>query len=207
MFERYDEHARRLMFFSRYEASQLGDVTIEPEHLLLGLVRECQGIAAQVLLAAETTPERLREAVLKDYPVKMKTPTHVEIPFSATAKRVLQFAAAEADAAGHDHIGSEHLLLGLLREEASLAARTLAAHGVRLADARRSIAAAKPEPAGQDPPQNGAFEQIGAFERIEQIRIAVEQLAAPTGEAERTQMVSAIGAQLDDLKRILRSLR
>jgi ATP-dependent Clp protease ATP-binding subunit ClpC len=201
MFERYDEAARRLMFFSRYEASQLGDSTIEPEHLLLGLVRECHGIAAQVLLAAGTTPERLRQDVLKDYPVKTKTPTHVEIPFSGTAKRVLQFAAAEADAVGHDHIGSEHLLLGLLREETSLAARTLAANGVRLADARRSIAAAKPEPAGQDPAQ------ADAFERIEQIRTAVAQLGVMAAAAERTVMVSAIGTQLDDLKRILRSSR
>ena len=201
MFERYDEHARRLMFFSRYEASQLGDFTIEPEHLLLGLVRDCQGIAAQVLLAAGTTPERLRQDVLKDYPVKTKTPTHVEIPFSGTAKRVLQFAAAEADSIGHDHIGSEHLLLGLLREETSLAAQTLAANGVQLGDVRRSIAAAKPEPAGQSPVQTDAFE------RIEQIRIAVEQLGKMASEAERTVMVGTIGTQLDDLQRILRSPR
>ena len=137
MFERYTESARRTLFFSRYEASQLGSVAIESEHLLLGLIRE-----PAILRALLSVPlEPLRRDIAAGLTLKEKLSTSVEIPFSAEAKRALQFAAAEADALGHGHIGNEHLLLGLLREDHSRTASVLVAHGAHLGDLRKQVAA------------------------------------------------------------------
>ena len=82
--------------------------------------------------------ERLREDVEKTVVFREDVATSVEIPFTDASKRVLQFAAEEADALGHKHLGAEHLLLGLLREEHSPSAGVLGAHGVRLSDARQA---------------------------------------------------------------------
>ena len=139
MFERYSESARRMLFFSRYESSQLGDVSIRSEHLLLGLLRDPGGIARRVLDVAKVTPEQLRKDVEAQVQARAKTSTSVEIPFADDAKHVLQFAANEADQLGHDYIGTEHLLLGMLREEQSVAGRLLAKHGVELPGARKTI--------------------------------------------------------------------
>ena len=135
MFERYTESARRALFFARYEASQFGSISIETEHLLLGLVR--QGAVVKALLPVPL--ERLRREVEGRVVFKEKVSTSVEMPFSAETKRVLQFAAEEADALRHAHIGSEHLLLGLLREDHSGAASVLVAQGIRLGDVRREV--------------------------------------------------------------------
>src|SRR5688572_33102250 len=109
MFERYTEDARRALFFARYEASQFGSLTIEPEHLLLGLLRLEQNAASPFLAAL---PD-IRSTFARDKPA---LPTTVEIPFSAAAKRALQLTAQEADRLQHAHIGAEHLFLGLLAD-------------------------------------------------------------------------------------------
>jgi ATP-dependent Clp protease ATP-binding subunit ClpC len=140
MFERYTERARRVLFFSRYEASQFGSLSIETEHVLLGLVREGKGIVRRVFDRAHVSLVDIRPEVERRVRHAEKISTSIEIPFSAETKRVLQFAAEEADRLEHDYIGTEHLLLGLLREEKSLAGSILAARGLRLDDVRSSIA-------------------------------------------------------------------
>src|SRR5690349_21009903 len=102
MFERYTERARRVLFFARYEASEIGTGGIEPEHLLLGLIREHKGVAYRMLQQAQVSLERLRSDVTgrMSTPAE-KLPTSVEVPFSGAAKRTLQFAAAEADRLAH----------------------------------------------------------------------------------------------------------
>src|SRR5829696_9049937 len=136
MFERYTEAARRALFFARYEASEAGSISIEPEHMLLGLLRDIPALST--LLPPSIGALRLE--VEKGIVFKEKLSTSVEIPFSAPTRQVLQFAVEEADALTHRHIGTEHLLLGLLREEGSAAAVTLAAHAVRLNDVRERVA-------------------------------------------------------------------
>jgi hypothetical protein len=137
MFERYTEKARRVIFFARYECSQYGSPYIETEHLLLGLLREDKALSARILPVG--AGEKIRVAIdarsLKSKP----TSTSVDLPLSNEAKRVLVFGAEEADELGHQHIGPEHLLLGLLREETCFAAVLLGEHGVRLASARETV--------------------------------------------------------------------
>src|SRR3954470_678526 len=114
MFERYTERARRVLFFARYEASQLGSVLIETEHLLLGLVREGKGIASQIFARSHVSLESLRKEIESRATRRDKVPTSAEIPFSEEVKAILQFAVAEADRLQHQFIGTEHLLLGIL---------------------------------------------------------------------------------------------
>ena len=139
MFERYTERARRVLFFARYEASQLGSVSIETEHLLLGLIREGKGLTSRIFARSHLSLENIRKEIEGRTVFREKVSTSVEIPFSAETKRVLQFAAEEADRLLHNYIGTEHLLLGILREERSVAASILMEKGMRLNTVRDDI--------------------------------------------------------------------
>ncbi|HEV2114804.1 MAG TPA: Clp protease N-terminal domain-containing protein [Terriglobales bacterium] len=138
MFERYTEKARRVIFFARCEASQFGAQQVETEHLLLAFVREDPSLSRRLL--PNTSLEALHKEVESRTTVRETVSTSVDMPVSNESKRVLAYAAEEAERLGHKHIGSEHLLLGLLRETRSLAANLLTSHGVRLEDARTCVA-------------------------------------------------------------------
>jgi ATP-dependent Clp protease ATP-binding subunit ClpC len=141
MFERYTERARRVIFFARYEASQLGSGAIETEHLLLGLIREGKGLTSRIFAKSHLSTELIRKDVEGRSPYREKVSTSLEIPLSTESKRVLGHAAEEAERMLHTYIGTEHILLGLMREERSVAATILAERGMRLAAAREDILA------------------------------------------------------------------
>ena len=139
MFERYTERARRVLFFARYEASQLGGIAIESEHLLLGLIREGKGLTARIFSRAHLSLETIRKEIEGRTAFREKISTAVEIPFSPEVKRALNFAAEESDRLFHNYIGTEHLLLGILREERCAAAVMLMERGMRLQTVRENI--------------------------------------------------------------------
>ena len=139
MFERYTERARRVLFFARYEASQIGSISIETEHLLLGLIREGKGLTSRIFARSHLYLENIRKEIESRSVLREKISTSVEIPFSAETKRVLRHAAEEADRLLHNHIGTEHLLLGILCEERSVAASILLEKGMRLNAVREDI--------------------------------------------------------------------
>ena len=139
MFERYTERARRVLFFARYEASQLGSISIETEHLLLGLIREGKGLTSRIFARSHLSLENIRKEIEGRTVFREKVSTSVEIPFSTETKRVLQHAAEEADRLLHNYIGTEHLLLGILREDRSVAASILSEKGMRLSGVREDI--------------------------------------------------------------------
>ena len=126
MFERYTEKARRVIFFARYEASQFGSPYIETEHLLLGLLREDKALTNR-FLRSHASVESIRKQIEGHTTIREKVSTSVDLPLSNECKRVLAYAAEEAERLSHKHIGTEHLLLGLLREEKCFAAEIL--HG------------------------------------------------------------------------------
>ena len=136
MFERYTERAKRAIYFARHEASQIGGDSIEPEHLLLGLLRE---LPAEVSSRLHISIERVRSEVQSHALLRDGVSTSVGIPLSAESKRVLQYARDEADRLSHENIGTEHLLLGVLRESGSAAAGILARQGVRAPAVREAI--------------------------------------------------------------------
>jgi len=150
MFERYTEKARRVIFFGRYEASQVGSPYIESEHLLLGILREDKALTNRFLRSEVAS---IRKQVEDQSTVREKTSTSVDLPLSNESKRVLAYAAEEAERLAHKHIGTEHLLLGLLSEEKCFAAQILTERGIRLSKVREELARQPHEPAqGQKPP-------------------------------------------------------
>jgi ATP-dependent Clp protease ATP-binding subunit ClpC len=142
MFERYTEKARRVIFFARYEASQFGSPYIETEHLLLGLLREDHALANR-FLRAHTSVETIRRQIEERTTARDKTSTSVDLPLSQECKRVLAYSADEAERLSHRHIGTEHLLLGLLREDKSFAAEILHERGLRLSKVREELMGTK----------------------------------------------------------------
>ncbi len=139
MFEKYTEKARRVVFFARYEASQLGSKAIETQHVLLGLLREDKALTKRVFPQAEATLENIRKQIESRTNVQEKISTSVELPLSDESKRVLTYAAEEAERLLCNYIGTEHILLGLLREEKSVAAELLHEKGLRLSRVREEL--------------------------------------------------------------------
>ena len=125
MHDRFTERVRKVMYLAREEAGRLQHDYIGTEHLLLGIVREGEGIAATVLNNLGLDLDQIRQAVENMVSGSGGTLTIGEIPFTPRAKRVLELAVEEARLLGHNYVGTEHLLLGLIREGEGVAARVL----------------------------------------------------------------------------------
>lgn len=138
MFERYTEKARRVIFFARYEASEFGSPEIESEFLLLGLLRESEQVVTR-WLGPGNWKIIFREDIAKQVPPKSSFPTSVDLPLSNEANGVLRYAAEEAERMGHQHIGTEHLFLGLLREPESRVGKLLISHRIDIAMVREVL--------------------------------------------------------------------
>jgi ATP-dependent Clp protease ATP-binding subunit ClpC len=149
MFEKYTEKARRVIFFARYEASQFGSPYIETEHLLLGLIREDKNLTNRFFPKANASIDSIRREIEGRTVIREKVSTSVDIPFSDESKRALNAAAEESDRLSHKHIGTEHMLLGLLREDKSIAAEILRERGIRLSLVREELGRGMPERSAQ----------------------------------------------------------
>lgn len=138
MFERFTDRARRVVVYSQEEAKTLEHTYIGTEHLLLGLLREVEGIAAQALASVSITVEAVREHIKGETTSGGGTDTG-HIPFTPRAKKALESALREALQLGHNYIGTEHLLLGVLREQDGLGAQTLKSLGVSAQELRQVV--------------------------------------------------------------------
>ncbi|MDX6521962.1 MAG: ATP-dependent Clp protease ATP-binding subunit ClpC, partial [Gaiellales bacterium] len=124
MFERFTERARQVVVLAQDEARTLKHNYIGTEHILLGLLREEEGLAARVLDSLDITVEEVRAQVARIVGQGDEVTTG-QIPFTPRAKKVLELALREALSLGHNYIGTEHILLGLVRENEGVAARIL----------------------------------------------------------------------------------
>lgn len=212
MFERFSERARRVLFFARYEASQLGSVSIDSQHLLLGLVREGsdsrQPPGGRLRPFIRRLPLNVRDQIAERAATGQGT-TGAEIPFAAPTQRALQSASEEADRLRDDYIGPEHLLLGLLADPTTMAGEILSAAGLS-ADAVRSELAQQPaDPVERDAPtESSALRSLTAFltpaQQLDTIRMFMVGFGdhyAATDETRR--LVDDICRDLQDLKRAL----
>jgi ATP-dependent Clp protease ATP-binding subunit ClpC len=138
MFERYTEKARRVIFFARYEAMGLGSPYIESQHLLLGLMRETK-VPFDPPRFPFGSREDLRKRIEDQAPKLPPSATSVDLPLAAEAKRILAYAAEEAEALDQRHIGTEHILLGILREQESIAAKLLSEYGLTVEVCRLEV--------------------------------------------------------------------
>jgi ATP-dependent Clp protease ATP-binding subunit ClpC len=138
MFERFTERARKVVFLAQQEAARLGHNVVGTEHLLLGLVAEGEGVAAKALEMLNINLPRIRQEIEKIIGVGESNPFG-EIPFTPRAKRVLELAVEEGRQMGHNYVGTEHILLGLIREGEGVAAQVLRNLGVELESVRQQV--------------------------------------------------------------------
>jgi ATP-dependent Clp protease ATP-binding subunit ClpA len=140
MFERFTDRARRVVFFARYEASQLGSDCVDTCHLMLALFREDRDLMRRCV-GSNAELERIRQRLETQMPERRCVAASVDLPLSPEVTRALTCASEEAERMGHPRvIETGHILLGLLRETGSAAARILEEHGVDLATLREEIA-------------------------------------------------------------------
>ena len=180
MFERYTEKARRVIFFARYyEASQFGSPFIETDHLLLGLFRDDKDLIRRLGLKVDF--ETARQDVASRIKLEAKLiPTNVDLPLSEHGKRALLYAAKEADRLKHRHIGTEHLLLGLVSEKEFASAELLSRFGIDLESLRKRVdalgsASPRSVPVLRHPAPPSAIEIHGVMRPVEHIRIFVSR--------------------------------
>src|SRR5207248_2960320 len=140
MHDKFTERVRKVIYLAREEAARLQHDYIGTEHLLLGVIREGEGIAATVLNNLGLDLDRIRQEVENMVSASGGTMTIGEIPFTPRAKRVLELAVEEARALGHNYVGTEHLLLGLLREGEGVAAQVLGSFDITLERVRAQVA-------------------------------------------------------------------
>src|SRR5688500_17518372 len=132
MFEKYNEKARRALFFARYEASKLGSRVIESEHILLGILREGEETVTEIFRRLQAKPEDVRREIEGERMFVERISSTAELPLSEESKKILAYASHEADSMLHPYVGTEHLLIGLLRVDGCVGGRLQTARGLHL---------------------------------------------------------------------------
>src|SRR6516164_9447866 len=168
MHDKFTERVRKVIYLAREEAARLQHDYIGTEHLLLGVIREGEGIAATVLNNLVLDLDRIRQEVENMVSASGGTMTIGEIPFTPRAKRVLELAVEEARSLGHNYVGTEHLLLGLIREGEGVAAKVLLELGVdrkRVREETLKLLGGTPSTSGgterEERPETPALNQFG----------------------------------------------
>lgn len=184
MWQRFTERARKVVFYAQEEAQRFGEGYVSTEHLLLGLVRESDSVAARVLERLGVSLNKIRSEVEKQLPKSDARPSQ-EMTLTPRAKRVIDLAYDEARNLNNNYIGTEHLLLGLIREGDGLAGRVLMKLGIELDRARREVMALQDNEATPSKPGEKSTER-----RSEQ-----------KGGGTRTQTLDEFGRDLTELAR------
>ena len=136
----FTERVRRSLAFAREEAGRLHHEYVGTEHILLGLICEGEGVASAVLLSLDIKPDAVRQKIEETVKTgKAPEATGPDLPYTSRAKKALELAMFEARQLGHSYVGTEHLLLGLLREEKGIGAQVLVDFGVTLDRARQAV--------------------------------------------------------------------
>ncbi|MCM8763684.1 MAG: AAA family ATPase, partial [Candidatus Omnitrophica bacterium] len=178
MFNRFTERARKVVLLAKEEARRFNHDYIGTEHILLGLIREGEGVAAAVLQNLGLNLEGIRLEVEKIVQPGPSTVVSGDIPFTPKAKKVIELAMEEARSLGHNYIGTEHLLLGLIREGEGVAAQVLINLGLDLTKVRRAV-----------------MELLGAGSS------GSSMYGAPGGQKTKTPALDAFGRDLTQLAR------
>ena len=139
MFERFTDRARRVIVDAQNEARSLGHDYIGPEHILLGIINEGDGVGAKALEAMQISADTVRGRIEEIIGRGQAPPRIGHIPFTPRAKKVLELSLREALQLGSDYLGTEHILLALLRERDGVAAQVLLGSGVDLDRARAQV--------------------------------------------------------------------
>jgi ATP-dependent Clp protease ATP-binding subunit ClpC len=182
----FTERVRKVLAMAREEASRLHHEYVGTEHILLGLIREGEGVAATVLQNLNVDLEEIQQKI-EETVKKGKAPQASDLPYTSRAKKVLELAMAEARDLNHSYVGTEHLLLGLLREEKGIAAQVLADAGINLDAARAETLRLL----GTEMPQGGQAAPAGA-----------PAAGAPAGKGEKKSKTPALDHFCRDLTQL-----
>jgi ATP-dependent Clp protease ATP-binding subunit ClpC len=164
MFKRFTERARKVIILAREEADNYRHEYLGTEHILLGVLKDGGGIAIAVLQKLGVDPKQLRLELERNLPKSTSGPVEGDIPFTPKAKKVLEYAVEEARLMGHNYIGTEHLLLGIVREKDGLAAKILGSFGVKLQQTREQTINLLREPVAtrsRDKSKTPALDEFG----------------------------------------------
>jgi ATP-dependent Clp protease ATP-binding subunit ClpC len=184
MFERFTERARRVIVHAQEEARDLNHGYIGTEHLLLGLMREPESIAAQALRELEIGQDAVRERVVEIIG-RGSDERSGHIPFTPRAKKVLELSLREALQLSHNYIGTEHILLGLVREGQGVAAKVLTGLGGDLSRVRDKVIELAPAGTGEARAQAGAVRAMSPSVRLEEILHRLDTIAGRLAAIER----------------------
>jgi ATP-dependent Clp protease ATP-binding subunit ClpC len=204
MFERFTDRARRVVVWAQEEARSFNHNYIGTEHLLLGLIREADGIGAKALAAAGVDAEMVREELDRRVGRGSSPPTG-HIPFTPRAKQVLELSLREGLKLGHNYIGTEHILLGLISEGQGVAAQILL---TRVDGGLEKVQALVVEQLGASGvPVERLAERIHEFR--ESMRTGVGRAVVGTAalESDVIKRLEAIEARLSAIERLLREQR
>ena len=139
MFKRFTERARRVIILAREEAELYRHEYLGTEHILQGVIKDGGGIAVAILQKSAVDLAQLKKELEKSLPRSSNSLIIGDIPFTSRAKKVLEFAVEEARSVNHNYIGTEHLLLGLLKEKEGVACRVLNSFGMYFEDVKEKI--------------------------------------------------------------------
>jgi ATP-dependent Clp protease ATP-binding subunit ClpC len=205
VFERFTDRARRVVVLAQEEARMLSHVYIGTEHILLGLIHEGEGVAAKALESLDISLEAVRRQVEEIMGQGKAAPTG-HIPFTPRAKKVLELSFREAKQLGHNHIGTEHILLGLIREGEGVAAQILQKLGADLKRVRRTVIT---ELSGSPAVRYGDMPSPSPFDEREKILLSLlmheglttSEIAKLLGVSEEKvgEIVQAVIEKLKDL--------
>jgi ATP-dependent Clp protease ATP-binding subunit ClpA len=182
MFERFTDRARRVVVLAQEEARLLNHNYLGTEHLLLGLIHEGQGVAAKALESLGISQEAVRSQVEEIIGQGEVAPSG-HIPFTPRAKKVLELSLREAKQLGHNYIGTEHILLGLIREGEGVAAQVLVRLGAELSPTRRQVIGLLTGDTGGS--EAGAGTRLVHLSMPDELREAEEELAQVRRQKER----------------------
>ncbi|HEX5011167.1 MAG TPA: ATP-dependent Clp protease ATP-binding subunit [Planctomycetota bacterium] len=198
MFDRFTDRARKVMNLAKSEAQRLNHEYIGTEHILLGLVQEGSGVAANVLRNMGIDLKRIRAEIEKLVKGSSTMVPMGNLPFTPRAKKVLELSLEEASQLGHNYIGTEHLLLGLIKESEGIAARVLTNLGVKLEDVREEVLEFLGAPQGE---QEGEERGEGAGQGQAAGAEEGEGEAGTKGTKGKTPALNAFGRDLTKLAR------
>jgi ATP-dependent Clp protease ATP-binding subunit ClpC len=181
VFERFTDRARRVVVLAQDEARLLSHHHIGTEHLFLGVLSEGEGLGAQALRAFDIDLEDVRGRVRKAVPPR-STPPGGHIPFTPQAKKVLELSLREALTLGHNYIGTEHILLGLIREGQGLAAQIITEKGHDLEDVRLEVVKVLKSHRGKSPeampsaPGEFTFRTAPLADKLERVQETLDRI-------------------------------
>jgi ATP-dependent Clp protease ATP-binding subunit ClpC len=202
VFERFSEQARQVVVLAQEEARTLKHNYIGTEHILLGLVREQEGVAARVLESLDITLERVRAQVVRLVGSGDEF-TQGQIPFTPRAKRVLELALREAVSLNHRYIGTEHILLGLVRENEGVGARVLLDFDADSEKIRDEVVRLLPEAATTG---EGPLYEPGSQGLVEVLGHALARAGRDGRAADSGDLLLELGARDDLTKAVLADL-